>query len=82
MNERFARNALIFGDEGMSRLGKNRGIAHRKAVYSRGEPIRIVADESKGCHGPGSVSFVLLAVGLALAGEAVRNLEGVNGGKA
>ena len=60
---------------------KKRGIARHKVVYSREEPARVVADESNGRHVPGSVSFVPPVMGLILAGEVVKDLAGVNGGK-
>ena len=53
---------------------KKRGIARHRVVYSREEPLRIVADEAQGKHAPGSVSFVPPVVGLILAGEVVRHL--------
>ena len=53
---------------------KKRGIARHAVVYSREEPLRIVADEAQGRHAPGSVSFVPPVVGLILAGEVVRHL--------
>ena len=53
---------------------KKRGIAHHKVVYSREEPVRIVADESNGRHAPGSVSFVPPVMGLILAGEVIKDL--------
>ena len=59
---------------------KKRGIAHHKVVYSREEPVRVVADESNGRHAPGSVSFVPPVMGLILAGEVIKDLA--NGGEA
>ena len=53
---------------------KKRGIARHQVVYSREEPLRIVADEAQGRHAPGSVSFVPPVVGLILAGEVIRQL--------
>ena len=53
---------------------KKRGIKKHKVVYSREEPLRIVADESAGRHAPGSVSFVPPVVGLIIAGEVIREL--------
>lgn len=53
---------------------RKRGIAHHRVVYSREEPLRIVADESGGRHAPGSVSFVPPVVGLILAGEVIKDL--------
>ena len=53
---------------------KKRGIAHHKVVYSREEPVRVVADESNGRHAPGSVSFVPPVMGLILAGEVIKDL--------
>ena len=53
---------------------KKRGIAHHKVVYSREEPVRVVADESNGRHAPGSVSFVPPVMGLILAGEVIKAL--------
>jgi len=61
---------------------KKRGIVHHKVVYSREEPVRVVADESNGRHAPGSVSFVPPVMGLILAGEVIKDLAGVNGGEA
>ncbi|MBR5302384.1 MAG: tRNA threonylcarbamoyladenosine dehydratase [Clostridia bacterium] len=57
---------------------KKRGVAHHKVVYSREEPVRVVADESNGRHAPGSVSFVPPVMGLILAGEVIKDLAGVN----
>ena len=59
---------------------KKRGIAHHKVVYSREEPVRVVADDSNGRHAPGSVSFVPPVMGLILAGEVIKDLA--NGGDA
>ena len=53
---------------------KKRGIAHHKVVYSREEPVRVVADDSNGRHAPGSVSFVPPVMGLILAGEVIKDL--------
>ena len=53
---------------------RKRGIAHHKVVYSQEEALRIVADESRGRHAPGSVSFVPPVVGLILAGEVIKDL--------
>lgn len=59
---------------------RKRGIARHKVVYSREEPVRVVADETGGRHAPGSVSFVPPVMGLILAGEVIKNLAGINGG--
>ena len=53
---------------------KKRGVVHHKVVYSREEPVRVVADESNGRHAPGSVSFVPPVMGLILAGEVIKDL--------
>ncbi len=53
---------------------KKRGIARHTVVYSREEPLRIVADETAGRHAPGSVSFVPPVVGLIIAGEVIKNI--------
>ena len=53
---------------------KKRGIKKHKVVYSREEPLRIVADESAGRHAPGSVSFVPPVVGLIIAGEVIKEI--------
>jgi len=53
---------------------KKRGIARHKVVYSREEPVRVVADESNGRHAPGSVSFVPPVMGLILAGEVIKDI--------
>ena len=55
---------------------KKRGIVHHKVVYSKEEPLRIVADEANGRHAPGSVSFVPPVMGMILAGEVIRELAG------
>ena len=55
---------------------KKRGIARHKVVYSREEPVRVVADDSNGRHAPGSVSFVPPVMGLILAGEVIKDLAG------
>ena len=60
---------------------KKRGVVHHKVVYSREEPVRVVADESNGRHAPGSVSFVPPVMGLILAGEVIKDIA-ANGGKA
>lgn len=59
---------------------KKRGVMHHKVVYSREEPVRVVADDSNGRHAPGSVSFVPPVMGLILAGEVIKDLA--NGGDA
>ena len=53
---------------------KKRGVVHHKVVYSREEPVRVVADESNGRHAPGSVSFVPPVMGLILAGVVIKDL--------
>ena len=53
---------------------KKRGIVHHKVVYSREEPVRVVADDANGRHAPGSVSFVPPVMGLILAGEVIKDL--------
>ena len=53
---------------------KKRGVNHHKVVYSREEPVRVVADESGGRHAPGSVSFVPPVMGLILAGEVIKDI--------
>ncbi len=53
---------------------KKRGITRHKVVYSKEEPLRLVADESNGRHAPGSVSFVPPVMGLILAGEVIKDL--------
>ena len=53
---------------------RKRGIVHHKVVYSKEEPLRIVADETNGRHAPGSVSFVPPVMGLILAGEVIKEL--------
>ena len=60
---------------------RKRGIACHKVVYSREEPVRVVADETGGRHAPGSVSFVPPVMGLILAGEVIKDLVGINGGE-
>lgn len=55
---------------------KKRGIARQKVVYSREEPVRVVADDSNGRHAPGSVSFVPPVMGLILAGEVIKDIAG------
>ena len=60
---------------------KKRGIAHHKVVYSREEPMRVVADESNGRHAPGSVSFVPPVMGLILAGEVIKDLANAGNDK-
>ena len=59
---------------------RKRGIARHKVVYSREEPMRVVADETGGRHAPGSVSFVPPVMGLILAGEVIKDLAGIQGG--
>ena len=59
---------------------RKRGIARHKVVYSREEPMRVVADETGGRHAPGSVSFVPPVMGLILAGEVIKDLAGIHGG--
>ena len=53
---------------------KKHGIKHHPVVYSREEPLHLVAEESQGRHAPGSVSFVPPVVGLILAGEVIKHL--------
>lgn len=53
---------------------KRRGVKRHRVVYSREEPLSIVADNANGRHAPGSVSFVPPVVGMILAGEAIRAL--------
>ena len=60
---------------------RKRGIARHKVVYSREEPVRVVADETNGRHAPGSVSFVPPVMGMILAGEVIKDLSGINGGE-
>lgn len=60
---------------------RKRGIARHKVVYSREEPVRVVADETGGRHAPGSVSFVPPVMGLILAGEVIKDLAGIHGGE-
>lgn len=55
---------------------KKRGVARHKVVYSREEPLRIVAEETAGRHAPGSVSFVPPVVGLIMAGEVIKDIAG------
>ncbi len=55
---------------------KKLGMGDHRVVYSREEPMRIVADETNGRHAPGSVSFVPPVVGLILAGEVIKELGG------
>ena len=59
---------------------RKRGITRHKVVYSREEPVRVVADETNGRHAPGSVSFVPPVMGLILAGEVIKDLAGIHGG--
>ena len=59
---------------------RKRGITRHKVVYSKEEPVRVVADETGGRHAPGSVSFVPPVMGLILAGEVIKNLAGIHGG--
>ena len=58
---------------------RKRGITRHKVVYSREEPVRVVADETGGRHAPGSVSFVPPVMGLILAGEVIKDLAGIHG---
>lgn len=53
---------------------RKRGVDRHTVVYSREEPLRIVADESAGRHAPGSVSFVPPVVGLIIAGEVIKSI--------
>ena len=55
---------------------RKRGIQHHRVVYSKEEPMHLVADESQGRHAPGSVSFVPPVMGLILAGEVIKHLAG------
>ncbi|MBQ4265041.1 MAG: tRNA threonylcarbamoyladenosine dehydratase [Clostridia bacterium] len=61
---------------------KKRGIVRHKVVYSKEEPVRVVADDSNGRHAPGSVSFVPPVMGLILAGEVIKDLAAAGGGEA
>ena len=54
---------------------KHRGISHLKAVWSDEPPVRV------GSRTPASVSFVPSVVGLIMAGEAIKDIAGINGDK-
>ncbi len=50
------------------------GVRHLKVVYSREQPHRLLP---RGEHAPGSISFVPSVAGLILAGEVIKDLEGI-----
>ena len=60
----------------MRRELKKRGISHLNVVYSREEPLKVVADTEHGRHAPGSISFVPPVAGYILASRVVRDLTG------
>lgn len=60
----------------MRGLLKKRGIIRHRVVYSREEPLRVVADCANGRHAPGSISFVPPVAGLIIAGVVVRHIAG------
>ena len=53
---------------------KNRGIKNVKVLYSKEEPIKVVAEETNGKRAPGSISFVPSVAGLIIAGEVIKDL--------
>ena len=60
----------------MRRELKKRNIHHLTVVYSREEPLRVVADSEFGRHAPGSISFVPPVAGYLLAGRVICDLAG------
>ena len=58
----------------MRRELKKRNIHQLTVVYSREEPLRVVADSEFGRHAPGSISFVPPVAGLMIAGEVIKDL--------
>lgn len=60
----------------MRRELKKRNIHHLTVVYSREEPMRVVADSEFGRHAPGSISFVPPVAGYLLAGRVICDLAG------
>ena len=66
---------------------RKRGIDSLKVVYSREEPIRPVAEPEEeesetGKRPPGSVAFAPAVVGLIMAGEVVKDICGIQEGRA
>ena len=54
---------------------KNRGIKNVKVLYSKEEPIKVIAEDvTNGRHVPGSISFVPSVAGLIIAGEVIKDL--------
>jgi tRNA A37 threonylcarbamoyladenosine dehydratase len=60
----------------MRRELKKRGMEHLTVVYSKEEPMKVVADTEHGRHAPGSISFVPPAAGYLLASKVIRDLTG------
>lgn len=58
----------------MRRELKKRGMEHLTVVYSKEEPMKVVADTEHGRHAPGSISFVPPAAGYLLASKVIRDL--------
>ncbi len=53
---------------------KARGVKSLKVVYSKEEPIKIVADESDGRHAPASICYAPAIAGTLLASEVIKDI--------
>ncbi len=61
----------------MRRELKARGITHLKVLYSKEQPIHPQGEAPNDGRTPGSISFVPPVAGMLIAGEAVRDLLGI-----
>ena len=53
---------------------RKRGVKSLKVLYSKEEPLPIVADDAGGRHAPASCAFVPSVAGLIIAGEVIRDI--------
>ena len=53
---------------------RRRGVKSLKVLYSKEEPIPLVADDAGGRHAPASCAFVPSVAGLIIAGEVIRDI--------
>ena len=60
----------------MRRELKKLGIEKVKVLYSKEEPVKVVAEEANGKNSPASVAFVPPVAGLLIAGEVIKDLIG------
>ena len=57
----------------MRRELRKRGVESLKVLYSKEEPVKIIADETHGKPAPASIAFVPSVAGLIIAGEVVND---------